>query len=516
MKTMIENFKAARRAGTPLIAITCFDPEAVMQAIQANTNAPLIQWDCQIGWRHRNAAGLEAIIKALDGKSEDETISYTEHLAIAKNLPFNPEAETSINPILFVLNAHRYFEQPEFVQALWNLRDEFKDRFMSVVLLGPEFNLPSELQQDILVLDEALPTAEELAAIVKRVCKASGIPIAEPEVEKAVDALRGLAAFPSEQAVAMSLTKVGLNLESLWERKRQMIKQTAGLSVWMEGLKFDDVGGLDQIKSRFRRIIKGKACPRVIVWIDEIEKCMAGSAGSANGYNSTEQDQLGVLLSEMQDRKYTGAMLVGVPGGGKSMFAKVLANEIGVLLIKLDLGGAKGGGLVGQAENSIRQAMKIVHAVGGDEGAFFIATSNDINAVKPELKRRFKKGIWFFDLPAADERKTVWDIYLNKFEDVPSYKRTKAGGVTGVDDSNWTPAEIETCVTTAWEEGVTLQVAAADIVPVAVSGKEQLETLRREAHDRYNSVSYTGVYNRNRELAEPKQAGGRKVAVEED
>lgn len=525
MSKMLEQYKAARRAGTPLIAIKTFDPEATMQAIQGTTKeTPLIQWDCIRGWTTRNPKGQEAIDGALKAKSQDEqdrnieeTVSYSEHLMMALRLPYDEEATKPTNPVLFVLNAQEYFEKADFVQALQILRDQFKDNLRSIVLLGPDFNLPAALQQDILVLDEPLPTPKELEAIIRRVCGTNGCQVTDDIVAHAVTALRGLAAFPAEQAVAMSLTKKELNLEMLWERKRQMIKNTAGLSVWIDGMKFDDLGGLDNIKARFRRIIAGKAAPRAIVWIDEIEKFMNVGGSDTAGYNGAEKDQLGVLLGEMQDRNYSGVMFVGVPGAAKSAMAKAIGNEAQVLTIKLDLGGAKGGGLVGQAEASIRQAMKVINAVAGDGGAFFVCTSNDIGSVKPELKRRLKKGIWFFPLPTTEERKAIWDIWLTKLPEVEGINRTPDGGVEGVDDSNWTGFEIETCVRTADEESVSLQEAARDIIPVAVSGKEQMNSLYMEAHQRYNSVSHQGVFDRHIlnpvQEQEPKT---RRVAEDED
>jgi len=44
-----------------------------------------------------------------------------------------------------------------------------------------------------------------------------------------------LAAFPAEQALAMSLVSAKLDTADLWERKRQIIEQTPGLSVWRGG-----------------------------------------------------------------------------------------------------------------------------------------------------------------------------------------------------------------------------------------------------------------------------------------
>ena len=58
----------------------------------------------------------------------------------------------------------------------------------------------------------------------------------------------GLAAFPAEQALAMSLVKRELDTEDLWERKRQIIEQTPGLSVWRGGETFEDIGGVENVK----------------------------------------------------------------------------------------------------------------------------------------------------------------------------------------------------------------------------------------------------------------------------
>jgi hypothetical protein len=284
----------------------------------------------------------------------------------------------------------------------------------------------------------------------------------------------------------MCLSRDGLDVENLWERKVQLIEQTEGLTVWRDGMKFADLGGIEEIKSRARRIINGRNPFRVVVWIDEGEKALAGS-GAVGDTSGTSQDQLSVLLSEIQDKAYNGMLLVGVPGGAKSAFAKALGNEAGVLTVKCDLGSFKGS-LVGESERKVRNAMKVIESIGGHGGAFFVMTSNDIRIIKPELKRRFRKGIWLFDLPTKEERELIWSIYLNKYPDVDAKDRVK------VKDEDWTGAEIETCVVTAYEERVTLFEAAKGIIPVATSGKEDIERLRAEASGRYNSASYPGAY----------------------
>ena len=115
---------------------------------------------------------------------------------------------------------------------------------MLVLVTTPGSVLPQELVQSVLVIDEPLPSHEDLRSIVGTTFENAklGTPIAEDE-SRAVDALLGLAAFPAEQVVAMSLSKRGLDHDQLWERKRQVIEQAPGLMVWRGGETFKDVGG---------------------------------------------------------------------------------------------------------------------------------------------------------------------------------------------------------------------------------------------------------------------------------
>lgn len=509
-RTMIDTFKAARRAGTPLVAVTCFDPAATVQTLKKAmedivADTPVIQWDRISGIVGVNDPGQEAATNMLGGKPVQATLNPVGLLEMAiEAMP--------ADAVLIMMNAHLDFDrlgkpaQPEFIQAVWNCRDEFKSNGRALVLLGPSFDLPAELQQDVLVLDEQLPSDEQLRKIIESTTSDAGVHIDEEILSAAVDSLRGIAAFPAEQAVAMSMTKKnGLNVGHLWERKRQLINATPGLTVWLDGYKFDDLGGLDEVKRRFRRILAGRRPPRVVVWIDEIEKSGVASTGDSSG---TNMDQLGVLLSEMQEKDYQGAIFVGVPGAAKSALAKAVGNEAGVLTIKFDLGDMKGQ-FVGQSEAKIRHAMKVVEAVGGKGGAFFIATSNNISSLKPELKRRFKKGTWFFDLPTAEERLAIWKI------------KCEAKGIVFTDgdlpaDDGWTGAEIENCVNTAWEEDITLREAADTVIPVAVSGRDAVMQLRREAIGTYLSVSYPGTYQEETKNVQAAAPRGRKINLADE
>ena len=56
-----------------------------------------------------------------------------------------------------------------------------------------------------------------------------------------------------------------------------------------------------------------------------------------------------------------GILILGVPGTGKSEFAKRLGNEVGRPTLRVDLGRLKGG-LVGETERNIRQALQQLSA----------------------------------------------------------------------------------------------------------------------------------------------------------
>lgn len=238
----------------------------------------------------------------------------------------------------------------------------------------------------------------------------------------------------------------------------------------------------------------GNRAPRAIVFIDEIEKALAGTAGDTSGVS---QDFLGVFLREMQDRNYTGAILIGPPGSGKSAIAKATGNDAGIPTIAFDLGAMKGS-LVGESEARVRAAWQTIYAIGQGR-VLILATCNSMGNLPPELKRRFTLGAFFFDLPTANERLEIWKVWLGKYglkdKELPA-------------DDSWTGAEIRQCCDLADRLGIPLKDAAAYVVPVARSAADVIEKLRRESSGKYTSASKPGPYR-----YEAQAPTGRKVEV---
>src|SRR5947208_10645557 len=192
MQEFIQAFKAARRVSTPLVGVRTPDPAGTIDIILSVLNGgaeetPVLHWDIMRGLAGVNNAGKSEAQKLL-GDGDPATVSArpSDALALARRLPENA--------VLFFANAQRFVTDAVVVQGLWNLRDEFKaDGRMLVMLTTPGATLPPELAQDVLVLDEPLPSADDLRRIVTNTFGEVRLPEPTTEVvEKAVDALIGL------------------------------------------------------------------------------------------------------------------------------------------------------------------------------------------------------------------------------------------------------------------------------------------------------------------------------------
>ncbi|HRN54753.1 MAG TPA: AAA family ATPase, partial [Gemmatimonadaceae bacterium] len=150
-------------------------------------------------------------------------------------------------------------------------------------------------------------------------------------------------------------------------------------------------------------------------------------------------------------------LLLGVPGCGKSLFAKAVASEWGLPLLKLDPANLYDK-YIGDSEKNFKRAMRTAErmapivlwidelekafAAGGDADGgvskrvfgtflswlqdrqgdvFVIATSNDIAQLPPEFirKGRFDE-VFFVDLPREAARTEIFRIHLRKRSQDPA------------------------------------------------------------------------------------------------
>src|SRR5918998_678655 len=401
---------------------------------------------------------------SLEVRGDDEQVVPTANdpLSAIKSLSAMGADEDDVT-ILVLRNFHRFTGSAEIVQALDSAIALGKVNRTFVVILSPVVQVPIELERQFVVVEHDLPSRDQLEQIAKEIALEPGELPDGDELGLVLDAASGLTRMEAENAFSLSLVRHGrLAPESLWELKTGALKKSGLLTLHRGGEHFDDLGGLDALKGFTRRALEGSRRGAV---------------------------------------RARGVLLLGVPGVGKSAFAKALGNETGRPTLVLDVG-ALMGSLVGQTEERTRQALRIADAMSPcvlfideiekalsgvqssgqtDSGVsarlfgtmlgwlndhesdvFVVATSNDVSKLPPEFSRAERwDGTFFIDLPGQREKDTIWRMYTIKFGLAPDQPRPN--------DRDWTGAEIRSCCRLAALLDVPLVEAALNIVPVAVT-----------------------------------------------
>jgi len=479
MSDILKRLKACRRVSVPIVAYTTPDQNGSISMIcdGINGGAPKVQWDFCQGVKPINDEGAEAIASA-DIDPEDTVANPAGMIQSAMQLP--PKT------MLFIKNAQRFIDDVGFIQAICNCRDAFKGDKRTLILMGIGITLPPELATDVFTIDEQLPDDEQLEQVIADAYRAIDKDADEETCQRGAGALKGISLFQAEQITYTRLGKDGLDFDEVWDQKKSAVENGPGLELYRGGEAFSGLGGLAALKDFCVRSIRNQRADNPLF-------------------------------------RPKGVFLLGVPGTGKSAFAKALGNETGRPTLLLDVG-ALMGSLVGQSEENTRQALKVVDAMSpcilmidevekalsgvggqGDSGVstrlfgtfltwlndhesdvFVICTCNDVSKLPPEFSRaeRFD-GIFFLDLPAKSERDQIWSIYERVYE-VSEQERP--------DDDGWTGAEIRACCRLSAILDVSLVDAGKYIVPVSSTSKENVDRLKNWARNRCLDANQPGMF----------------------
>lgn len=494
MKELLDSIKAARAVSTPLLAISTPDQPALADVIARDINGktPIISWDRARGMVSRNDEGKAALHKLMDDTNELEfaTAKPQDAMRLAIKLPKGS--------ILIAHNMDRFLrdsDSGQLIQAIANLRDQFKSDKRTLVMLSPGFDLPIELRTDCIILDDPLPDDDGYKTIITELYEAADIgKPSEDMVKQATLAVRGLSAFVAEQQLAMSIAlspkRDRIDVPEAWEMKKRAISQVKGLTMSLTGPKLADLRGLDSIVGMLNDLFNGPASPQVVVRVDEIDKAFAGlgSNGGPGDNTGVTQDALQQFLTNMEDNEWTGSVLVGIRGSGKTVLTQSIGAAYGVPTIAMDMGQMKGKH-VGESEQAHREAFRTIKSIGGHR-VCVLATCNKLNVLPAELMRRFKLQVWYFDLLTKPERDSLWPIYLKRYGHAVDAARP--------DDEGWTGAEIRNCCEVAYQLNKPVEhVGSKYIIPVTKSDPNGVAELRNLANGRFLSASYSGTYQMN-------------------
>lgn len=376
----------------------------------------------------------------------------------------------------------------------------------AVLIITPSSEVPPELSGHVTVVDWPIPDKAEIGSILDTIVEDNQLQaaIVNGKREAAIDAALGLTGQEAAACFSKSLVLSRTVDPSLVAAEKKRVISREKVLEWYDPIAggLDAVGGLEQLKA----------------WL----------VSRASAY-TIEAREYGLQPPR-------GALLVGVPGCGKSLTAKCLGTAWGVPVIRLDLNALKSK-FVGGSEENLRRVLKTIEAIGrcvvwidevekalqgatsgsSDGGvstdalgtvlswmqerqgdAFVLMTANDVEALPPELMRAGRiDDVWFVDLPNTDERVSILQAALRSNKREPFADDALRAVAAGCE--RFSGAEIAALVPTAMYAAFAdgrrpiaagdLISAAKAVVPASSTNKEKLDKLRAWASGRARIAS---------------------------
>jgi AAA+ superfamily predicted ATPase len=486
-----EELELHLRARSPLIVVVTPEEEravVVVKDVCAACSYECLSWDVADGFV---ALAGETSLKANDPKTALQLIDKSDQQAA------------------FILkDFHRLWGNEQIGRQLRSVAQRLKYQKKSIVITAPTGKVPPELRDEAVLLDLPNPDIEELGAVLDRLIQNPGVRMKLTDLgrEKLLQAALGMTEAQAQRVFAKSIVRDGTiddrDIALVGEEKRQIIRESGALEFYSVTETIADVGGLDVLKD----------------WLRLRERAF-----------TQEAHEYGLPAPK-------GVALIGIPGTGKSLTAKMIAGMWRLPLLRLDVG-ALFGSLVGESEERARQALQLAETVapcvlwidemekglshGDMDGGtstrvfgtiltwmqektspcFVVATANNVAALPPELLRKGRfDEIFFLDLPTLIERKAILSVHLQKRRRLPAdYAMDRIAATC----EGYVGAEIEQAIVDAMyvafddhREFTTEDVLAAlgRQVPLSVSQREIIGALRAWLREgRAQSASFREV-----------------------
>ena len=406
------------KAGFPALAIRTHEEQRVEDDIlHAATAADrsMLVWALGQGWvRVSRAGGQTVVAPHADAKTPIDA------LKVARTF--------GGDTVAVFRDLHHFLKSPEVIRLVRDLVPICKGDSRALVITAPAIDLPTDLEKDVFVLRHPLPSRDELSVAADTVLdglvgdEARAIR-EDADKRKIAEALSGLTRSEAEDAIALALSK----------RKR-----------------FDD-GAFDILRS-----VKAEALRRsgMLTWVEpDVTDAEIGGMGNVKRYVESIapifHDPDGAAAYGFRPEDWPRSIaLIGIPGVGKSLLAKVIGRVLGIGIVRSNFGRVFGS-KVGESEANIQRRNELVEAqapvedwwdeaekalagiggskenpwearVGAEVLTWFeehrarvltVATINDINKLPPEMISRFQK-VFFADLPDEDEATEIARIHL--------------------------------------------------------------------------------------------------------
>jgi hypothetical protein len=208
-----------------------------------------------------------------------------------------------------------------------------------------------------------------------------------------------------------------LTPQSVWELKTQALKTSGLLTLHRGSETFADLGGLDALKSFCARAMgatarRSLARPRGILLISPPgcgKSQFAKSLGCEVGRPTLVLDVgslMGSLVGESESRTRQALRIIDAMAP-----AVIFIDEVEKALAGVQSSGQTDSGVSARMFGAFLSWLN-----DHTSDVFAICTSNDISKLPPEFSRaqRFD-GVFLIDLPSTAEKEKIWPIHLKKY-----------------------------------------------------------------------------------------------------
>jgi len=397
------------------------------------------------------------------------------------------------NAVIVLKDFHEYWNNPQVKRKLRSFSQKSRYNRRSIVIVTPSRKIPEEIKDEAVLVHFPPPSPAELSADLDLLLETSGITssLSKAGREKIIQAALGMTLNQARRSFSKVIVTRGNigdeDIDTIIADKKEILSQSDALEFYSLTETPDNVGGLSALKD----------------WLRLRERA----------FTSVARDY-GLPAPK-------GIALIGIPGTGKSLTAKMIADLWHLPLLRLDVG-ALFGSLVGESEERTRRALALAETIApcilwvdeiekafafgsGDAGTsqrvfahlltwmqdktspcFVVATANNIAALPPELLRKGRfDEIFFLDLPNTDERREIFAVHLKKRKCIPSDFDLD---LLARESDGYVGAEIEQTIIDAMYQAFSedmRRLNTADIitcmkrqVPLSVSQRETVAALR--------------------------------------
>lgn len=440
----LKNIESYVRARFPVLGISTAEEARVISGLVTTfttgyyKSARFFVWDLASGLTELKNDGMNWTAQTVPASElgpgneipGDEIASLYLLFQAVTEIPFDPKDKNQALMLFFIKDAHGLLNKETTDgmrdrRMLRNIIGRITTMKRCLIFISPEFVVPAELNKEIVAIDYPLPTRDELMAMLmteaNRPAIADRVKVSldDGAADRIVDAMTGLTYTEAYNALYYAIVSKGeltdIIIPVILTQKEQIVKQSK-LEYYHPDVTDQDVGGLDLLKG----------------YVKVVRSAFTQEARNA-----------GVPRPR-------GTIVVGPPGTGKSLMAKVVGGGV-MPILRMDLANMLGK-YYGDSEGALRQALKIAEAVApcvlwldeiekaigsGSAGVdgreveqrmlaqlltwmqestapvYIFATSNDVRGLNEALISRFDE-VFSAVLPDEDERAEIFGIHLRR------------------------------------------------------------------------------------------------------